>query len=322
MANHTIDLCVGWGPWPGEAFLDDLRRHAEARGVSCVVCTDDNVDQIIRASESGRKRILVYLDTLAAYDDPSEPYYRLSYAAKDGGALVINEPDHAKLGVNKAVIHYHFARADIPLPYTVVVRNWEPSGFTLTPDERRRLGHPFVVKPARGYGKRGVVRLYEGSAREIARARRFDRGDDFLIQELVEPVWFGPRRGWFRVYWALGEAIACWWDNRTEHSSCITVEEFERYRLEPLAEIIRRIARLTHMSFFSTEIAVPRAGRQRRFVAIDYVNDPCDMTAQSRSHSGVPDRVVSRIAEHIVDAAWRLRKGLEPFEGASIWFAD
>ncbi len=99
---------MGWGPWPAEPFLDDLRRHADASGVSCVVCTYDNVDQIIRASESGRRRILVYLDTGAAYDDPSEPYYRLSFTAKDGGALVISEPDHAKQGVNKAVFQGRF----------------------------------------------------------------------------------------------------------------------------------------------------------------------------------------------------------------------
>jgi hypothetical protein len=321
MASQAIDLCIGWGSWPGEPFLDLMVRHARDRGLSCVVCNDDNVQQITRAVESERRPIGVYLDTLAAYEDPSEPYYRLGYAAKDGGALVVNDPDHAKLGVNKAVIHYHFARARIPLPYSVVVRNWVPADFRLTTAERTRLGRPFIIKPARGYGKRGVFRLFSGTAKEIARARRVDRGDDFLLQELIEPQWLGGRRGWFRVYYVMGEAIPCWWDNRTEHSAQVTVDQWERFRLHPLAEIIYRIADLTDMNFFSTELAVIRKGGRRRFVAIDYVNDPCDMTVQSASHAGVPDAVVGRIAERLVDGAWRIKKGLSAFDGVSFWLA-
>jgi hypothetical protein len=322
MGNEGIDLCVGWGPWPGEPFLEYISRHASHRGLSFVLCTDDNVQQITRAVESGRRPIRVYLDTLAAYEDASEPYYRLGYAAKDGGALVINDPDHAKIGVNKAVIHHHFARAHMPLPYSVVVRNWGPSDFQLTAAERRRLGRPFIIKPARGYGSRGVSRLFSGTAREIAKARRVDRGDDFLLQELVEPEWLGSRRGWFRVYYVMGEAIPCWWDNRTEHSAPVSVEQFEHHGLKPLVESIYRIADLTHMNFFSTELAVVRKGGRRRFLAIDYVNDPCDMTVQSQSHAGVPDAVVCHIAERIVDAAWRIKKGLNAFDGVSLWLND
>lgn len=322
MANEAIDLCVGWGPWPSEPFLQYIKSHASDRGLNFVVCTDDNVRQITRALESGRRPIRLLLDTLAAYEDVTEPYYRFGYAAKDGGALVVNDPDHAKLGVNKAVIHYRFARARIPLPHTVVVRNWEPSDFRLTAAERTRLGRPFIIKPARGYGKRGVSRLYKGTAREIAKARRIDPGDDFLLQELIEPEWLGSRRGWFRVYYVLGQAILCWWDNRTEHYAPVSIEQFERYRLRRLVEIIFQIEHLTHMNFFSTELAVARRSGRRRFLAIDYVNDPCDMTVLSQSHSGVPDAVVRHIAERLVDAAWRIKKGLKPLDGMSLWFAD
>ena len=322
MPGDVIDLCIGWGPWPGERFLDFLVQYAEVRSLSCVVCTDANVHKLIKGCESGRRQILVHLDTLAASgEDPSDPYHRLTYAAKDGGALVVNEPDHAKLGANKAVIHYHFERARIPLPRTTVVRNWEPSTFRLTPAERARLGRPFIAKPARGYGKRGVITLDEGTAPEIARARRFDRGDDFLHQELIEPEWLGSRRGWFRIYFVQGEVIPCWWDNRTEHYCPVSVDEFERFSLDPLCRIVSRVARLTHMSFFSTEFAVARRGSRRRYLAIDYVNDPCDMTVQSHSHCGVPDAVVRHIAERLVDTAWRIKKGLGPFKGTSLWFA-
>jgi hypothetical protein len=46
------------------------------------------------------------------------------------------------------------------------------------------------------------------------------------------------------------------------------------------------------LDFFSSEIAVTRDGR---FVAVDYVNEICDMRQQSDHVDGVPDDVVSFI---------------------------
>ncbi len=321
MPNHQIDLCIGWGPWPDEPFLEFIARRCSERKVSCVVCKDENVQQVIRASETGRRRILMHLDADADYEDPADPYSRLGYAAKDGGAFVVNEPDRAKLGINKAVIHYHFERAGIPVPYTIVVRNWEPRDFRLTQAERQRLGNPFIVKPARGYGKQGVARVHGGSVKEIARARKFDRGDDFLLQELIEPEWFGHHRGWFRVFFVLGEIILCWWDNLTEHYQPVALDQFHRYELNPLCAIVLKIARITHMNFFTTELAIVGRGARRRTLSIDYVNDPADMTIRSHSHCGVPDEIVAHVAGRLVDCAWRLKKGQRPGDSLNVWFS-
>ena len=65
-------------------------------------------------------------------------------------------------------------------------------------------------------------------------------------------------------------------------------------------EIIRSIASLTRMTFFSSEIAQPDAGD---FVVIDYVNDQCHLLSQSaHPQLGVPDELVGAIAKRIVDA--------------------
>jgi hypothetical protein len=81
-----------------------------------------------------------------------------------------------------------------------------------------------------------------------------------------------------------------------------------------------KIADTTRMNFYSTELAVSGKGRKRRFVSIDYVNDPPDMTLQSFSHCGVPDRLVRHIAERLVETAWRVKHGADPLEGPSVWF--
>ena len=322
MAKDTIDFCLGWGPWPDEPFSDMISHHCRVRKLSCVVCKDGLVRGLIRDLQAGKKRLLFHLDLNADYDDADEPYARLGYAAKDSGAFVVNDPDHARQAANKAVLHYRFEKAGVPVPFTVVVRNWEPAAFALTPAERRKLGRPFIIKPARGYGKQGVAQVDAGSVREIARARQYDEGDDFLLQQLVEPQWFGHRMGWFRVFFLFGQVILCWWDKATEHYACVSVQEFEDHDLLPAAEIAWSIAQTSAMYFYTTELAIARSARKRRWFAIDYVNDPCDVTVQTHSHCGVPDRVVQHIAERLVEGAWRVKNGKAPSEGLGIWFPE
>jgi len=321
MTGRATHLTVGWGPWPDEPFLDMLREHCGALDVHMTVCKDHNVSRVVAGVESGRARVDLHLDMQADYEDEDDPYARLGYAVEDAGGMVVNDPDPAKACQNKAIIHYQLERAGIDVPYTVVVRNWRPATFSLTGAQRRRLGKRFIVKPARGFGKVGVVRVKTGSIKEITQARRFDRGDDFLIQETVEPAWFGHHMGWFRVFCLLGEIIVCWWDTRTQHYTPLTVAEYVEHGLSPLVEMARGIAAATSMRFFSTEIAVTGRGNARRFLSIDYVNDPCDTTLQSHSHSGLPDDVARHMAEAFVAAAWRVGNGAPLSSPPSVWFA-
>jgi hypothetical protein len=68
--------------------------------------------------------------------------------------------------------------------------------------------------------------------------------------------------------------------------------------------MVRRVAELTGMRFFSSEIAMTEPGR---FVLIDYVNDQCHMLSQGANpRMGVPNAVVAEIAGRLVDAAAEL----------------
>jgi hypothetical protein len=62
--------------------------------------------------------------------------------------------------------------------------------------------------------------------------------------------------------------------------------------------ITNRLASLCRLELFSTEIALTPA---RRFLIIDYVNDPIDLRLQSQSREGVPDRIVAAIARNLAD---------------------
>ncbi len=49
-------------------------------------------------------------------------------------------------------------------------------------------------------------------------------------------------------------------------------------------------------------------GRERPLLAIDYLNDQCDVDVQSRWPGAPPDRYVQHVAERFAEEAWRLRQ--------------
>ena len=219
-------------------------------------------------------------------------------------------------------MHYELVHEGIRTPFTVIVRNWEPSSFKLTEEEKNSLGAPFIIKPALGYGQKGLVRDAKGTMSEIARARNFDRGDNFLLQEKINPVELGGKRAWFRIIHVFNILIPCWWDDRFHSYEHVKYEDFENYRLFPLAKITSKIAFISHMAWFSTEIAMDKRGGQERFVAIDYVNDQPELCVRSeKGRFGPVPEIVQHIAERIVETAWRMLRGIPAGMHRSIWLA-
>ncbi|MFC1548478.1 hypothetical protein ACFL5E_00805 [Candidatus Omnitrophota bacterium] len=290
-------------------FTDSLVYDCKEKGLSFLWVPEDKVRDVTKKLETGKIRIKVLLDTEATYDVPGEPYARLCYAVKDAGGVVINDPDRTRISVDKSVVHYELAHSGISTPYTVVVRNWEPRSFRLSDNEKSRLGKPFIIKPACGWGHRGVIYNAIGSIKEIAKARNFDPYDNFLLQEKIHPIELNSKRAWFRIFHVFNEIIPCWWDDRTSRYEHITAEEFRKYKLTPLVKTITKIASITKMSWFSTEIAIDKKQGRPRFITIDYVNDQCDMEAKSESKDGVPDHIVKFTAYSIIHAAKRLARG-------------
>ncbi len=298
----TYDFALSWDKNKC-FFTDTLVSVCKKKNLSFLWVTYGKVRDIIRKLETNQMRIKVILDTEATYDIPGDLYSRLNYAVKDAGGVVINDPDRTRMAVDKSVMYYELKDTDIITPYTVVVRNWEPSVFKLTQEERDKLGVPFIIKPGCGWGHRGIIYNAKGTIREIAEARDFDRGDNFLLQEKIFPINLGERRAWFRVFHIFDKIIPCWWDDRTSWYEHMTGEEFQKYKLSPLVKIVTKIASITKMAWFSTEIAIDRKAGQQRFVSIDHVNDQCDMEAKSESKDGVPDQIVRFTAYSIVHAA-------------------
>ena len=98
--------------------------------------------------ESSSLKITVLLDTEATYNKKNDSYARICYAVKDNGGVVINDPDRTKIAIDKSVMHYELMNMGIAVPYSVIVRNWEPSSFRLTDEERKKLSALSERKPA------------------------------------------------------------------------------------------------------------------------------------------------------------------------------
>ncbi|MFC1631871.1 hypothetical protein ACFL1I_07405 [Candidatus Omnitrophota bacterium] len=314
------DFALNWSVKSTEDFIDTLKNSCQKKDLSFLWIYDDNVREIIRRLESGELKIKFLLDTEATFNKERDPYTRVCYAVKDAGGVIVNDPDRAKVAVDKSIMHYELINAGLNTPYSIIVRNWEPKTFKLTDEERKSLGIPFVIKPACGYGQRGVNVDAQGTIREIARARNFDRGDNFLLQEKINPIELGGKRAWFRVFHVFDTIIPCWWNDQTCLYEHVSEEEFRNYHLAPLARIVAKIADIIPLVWFSSEIAIDKKFGQPRFVVIDYVNDQCDMTVKSDDVGGVPDAIVKFTAKCMLEAAHHLIHKKDIDKEYTVWF--
>ncbi len=301
---EKYDFGLAWRDKKPEPFIEFLQRQCKAKKLDFIWCHDGNIRNIVKDIQNGNLKIGFLLDTEATYSDPKDPYAKLCYKVKDTGGKVVDDPDDAKISIDKSVMHYKLREAGIPVPYTVVIRNWEPDKFELSQNEKQKLGKSFIIKPALGYAQQGVIKDARWDINELAKARKFDKGDNFLLQKKIEPARLGKKKAWFRVFYLFGEVIPCWWDPKTRVYEHVNMKELTDFELMPLINTTIRIANISNMEWFSTEIALRINKKGKRiFIAIDYVNDQCDMTVKSQKPDGVPDDIVEHIAKRFVRIA-------------------
>ena len=159
-------------------------------------------------------------------------------------------------------------------------------------------------------GSLGVIADAAGPA-DVLAARRTYPNDKYLLQEKVVPEVRAGRRSWFRGFYVLGEVHLTWWDDLTHVYAELGYDEAARSGLVPVYGIVRDIARVSKLRFFSTEVARDVRGR---LLVVDYVNEICDMRLRSGHPDGVPDAVVGRIAGRIAAHAAGAAPPLRPPE--------
>jgi hypothetical protein len=255
--------------------------------------------------QTGELKVRVLIDMVSDAYQPGDIYFTLAQEVKKAGGYVIDDPDAGTIMGHKAKFHRMLVAHAIPVPETIIVERSDLDSFCLTDAVLAQVGVPFVVKPAWGYGRQGVILEGCSEADLCQSAAMAPYSDAFLLQRKIVPTSLDGHVGWFRMFHVFGEVIPCWWHPTTGHYQLVTPLEERRFKLKPLTKIMRDIAHLSKINFFSSEIALTEDGR---FFVIDYLNTECDMHAKSFWPSGVPDELARHVAWVLVDHAMAVAK--------------
>jgi hypothetical protein len=286
-------------------FVRLVDAAARVRSLASLLVAPGDAARAVADLRSGIIDLGVLLDRASG---SSPEFIEFQALAVEKGRDVIEPLERIRWASDKATMHLEFLSAGLSTPHTVILPSFASQAeVRLAPGDLAPLGVPFVIKPANTTGGSLGVIANASRAADVLAARRTYPADKYLVQEKVVPLVRDGRRFWFRGFYVLGEVHLTWWDDRTHLYAELPYDQIFGYGLMPIYAIVRTIARISRLRFFSTEVAQDVRGR---FVVVDYVNEICDMRLRSAHADGVPDAVVQRIADRIAAYA----SGTPPLE--------
>ncbi|KPL17392.1 MAG: hypothetical protein AMS26_01210 [Bacteroides sp. SM23_62] len=291
----VYDLCIATDWFCDKNFVQCLEQIAQKQGLTTYVVYPYNVNETINLVQNDLLKFTIFYDRASDSSVQFVPLYNL---LSDKKTTIFQRLSLQQRASDKALMHELFVRDNINTPKTIIVPEYfNHPVIDIDRYEFAKLGRPFIIKPSLNTGA-GLGVYTDGFSIEYVMNKRQEFPDDkYLIQEKVIPKEIDNRSFWFRVFYVCGEVHTTWWDNYTHRYEEISNEAIEKYRLNYLFSIMKKIYNICRLNFFSTEFALDTKGR---FVAIDYVNEICDMRLQSEHYDGVPDELVQKISKNIV----------------------
>ena len=294
----TFYLAIAWN-WEFDSdFIAVIERECAVRGISTYRIDTDHLPQVLKSLKQGELAFQAFFDRAT---DANPEFLPLVRWMEEHATCLINPYHLVVHAIDKATMHLEFITNGLYVPNTIILPPYNEQRCTsLCEDELKHVSTPFVIKPANTTGGGTGVILNATTLQEVIKARLEHKNDKYLVQETVVPKLFDGKRAWFRVYFAFGEIIPCWWNDKTHRYTELTTEEEICYQLQGLRSSMETIQRICGLDFFSSEIAITESGK---FVVVDYVNEVCDMRLQSKYFNGAPDAIVHKIeqliAEHV-----------------------
>ncbi|MGE5313947.1 MAG: ATP-grasp domain-containing protein [Acidobacteriota bacterium] len=295
---QQYDLGLAWNWEFDQAFIFGLEAECRRTGLTTYRIEPHNLSESLRLMRSGKLAFRTFLDRAS---DGEEFFLPLERFLTRSETHMFNPYEAIERAKDKATMHLELMTAGINVPYTIIISPYsKKKEIELSLSELAQLGRPFIIKPANTTGGGIGVIMGAETLKEVIESRQHHKGDKYLLQETVVPATLQANTGWFRVFYAFGETLLCWWDTVTHIYRAVTEHEEYLFGLRKLHEIATTIHMVCGLDFFSTEIAVTRDGR---FVTVDYVNEICDMRAQSQHVDGVPDGIIAVIQRACARAA-------------------
>ena len=304
--NAQYDFAVAWN-WEYDCdFIKIVQEVFRLNKLSVLEIHTENVEEIFDLLKNGKLQIRYFLDRASDEDEMFQPLARFIHQHYRTGTGIsphpINLHDYQVRSADKATMHLEFLAQNIDVPYTIIISPYNhKQEIEFTISEVAKLGRPFIIKPANTTGGGIGVVMGAETLKEIIQARQFHKNDKYLLQETIRPAAWVGRRAWFRVFYAFGDIIPSWWDDVTHRYSLLSEEDERHVEVKRLKTITESIHAICQLEFFSTELVCTE---DKRCVAVDYVNEMCDMRLQSHFADGVPDalvrRIVSRMMEYVL----------------------
>ena len=283
-------------------FIHRVQQHCAEAQLNFFLVEPVWVEHFFEKLTRGDVWPRVLLNMHSEHHQPADIFHRLVHTATERRTFVIDPPERALAAFDKARLHPRLVAAGIPVPPTVIVPQAKVYDLKLSEEERALLDSPFVIKPALGYGRRGVV-MDAASEKDLLRSVAAWPEGDYLLQRRIVPRRVKGEPAYFRVYYVFGTVWCSWWNCFTDRYRILAEPEITELGLQSLGMLVHQIAELTQMNFFSSEIAQVESGE---FVVIDYLNDQCHMLSQSSNPQiGVPNELVAAIAHRLVEAVVR-----------------
>lgn len=295
---QLYNLAIAWN-WEFDSdFIAGVEHQCSASGISTYRIDTAHLPFLLSSLKDGKFIFEAYYDRASDADPQFLPLVKWM---EEHATCLINPYHRVAHAIDKANMHLEFITNGLYVPNTFILHPYnENRCIKLDESELKNLGKPFVIKPANTTGGGTGVLLNATTIEDIIRTRQEHKNDKYLIQEMIIPAIIEDKRGWFRVYFAFGEIIPCWWDDQTHRYTELTKDEETRLGLSGLRNTMSTIQRICGLDFFSSEIAMTIDGK---FVIVDYVNEVCDMRLQSKYFNGAPDSIVHEIerliAEHV-----------------------
>lgn len=292
MKKYDLGIAYVWEY--DEDFIQIIEKTLQDDGLSTFLIHQYNFQEIYDLVKERKLGFHYYLDRAG---DVDEGFHDLGKMINRRKSLIFNPYKNVEHAIDKATMHMEFISSGIHVPHSIIIPpHSEFEHISMSIEDLSILGRPFIIKPCNTTG--GGIGVVTGAETllDVLEERIKNCDDKYILQEKVHPLYLENKRAWFRCFWAFGKPIPVWWDDQTHLYQELNEEEIIRYKLRRLNQITKKIASITELDFFSTEIVLTE---DRKFVVIDYMNDQCDMRIKSNHSDGVPDNVVYQIAENL-----------------------
>lgn len=288
---EIFDLGIAWNWEPDTGFVRELNDRLLTEGLKPYLIHAYNFYASLKDVCEERIRIQLFLDRTIS---DSSPLSEVGDFLNRKGIPFINYPDKAKKLLRRSTVYHQPAHHNILLPMKIMLK---PRDSMKTLKLKiSYMAHPFVLKPIEGPPDVGV-NPNATSIDDVLKLREQYGDITYVAQEKICPTMLDKRRASFRCVYCLGEVVPAWWCPEDNIYELLTQYDIDRFELNHLFLTSKKIANISKLDFFSTEIVIDK---NYSFFVTDYLNIHPDMRRRSKFNNGVPDEIVEKIIKNII----------------------